>query len=249
MKKLAGFLLVFILIGGLFATAAAAYSVCTTCETIDDQFACEICTMNYDLAHGHIHQLIVLMGGDPTVDDWAQTFPEFYGGIKFNDQGNLVVGININADDLHTPLYDAVREFFNERDIIVAYTQYSSNETAAVMDYMTAHFLADERPEVFDYMTGFGLGFARIQVWFYEGNQAQYEMDELIALFRETISDADMFEFEWGGAFRSWEDVQPYYLAAQSYPQHLCVVLLIALAVAVASIAVSLVTLLRRKKA
>jgi|GEM_PF-3490996 len=249
MKKIITIALALVLALSLFAASAAATnSACTTCVTLDDRFACEVCTLHYNLAHGHIHQLIVLMGGNPRVMDHEQILPEFYGGAKFDTFFNLVVGINVNADDRDTPLYHAVREFIAVRNIIVEYTQYSSNEFAAVMEYMNAHWLADERPEISNYIGTFGLGFVHISVGFFEDYQEQFEMDELIAMFRETISDADMFEFEWSGRPIVWPlmpdsdqgSLQAWWLGH--------VLVAVSMAVALASIAISVVVLLRKRK-
>jgi len=222
MKKLVSVLLALVLGLGVFAVGASAAIVNPS----------------------NINQLITLMGGDPYVSDWEQTLPEFYGGAKFQG-GHLVVGINVNADDRHTPLYYAVREFIAERDILVEYMQYSSNEFAAIMDYMNAHLLADERPEIFEYLVSYGLGFGLITVRFYEGHQEDYTMDDLITMFRETISDADMFAFEWSGAF-GWPSLR--IIQRDASTTLLYVVLFAAMVLGAASIVISVIVLVRGKK-
>ena len=114
---------------------------------------------------------------------------DYFGGIRFNDDGILVVSVLPEAFDDAASI-TAIEEML-EVGIIVETVEFSQSDLTGVINALNAMaddiFHGDERSSV----TGWGQGASnRITVWLHPYNEAE------IARFRAEIMDSPMIQFE-----------------------------------------------------
>jgi len=120
-------------------------------------------------------------------------YPDFYGGVYYNADGNMVLLIVESATSRDSVQYDLIRNFVNEENIIVEYVEFSYAELHAVMDILNAILLSDDRPEAFENVTSHALDTRNNTI---EVRWLVYAYSEAeIARFRETVLDSPMLTF------------------------------------------------------
>ena len=118
-------------------------------------------------------------------------YPDFYGGVYYNEDGNMVLLIVEEATSTDTTQYNLVRNFTAAEDIIIEYVEFSYIEINAVMDTLDAMFFSNDRPEAFDNVTSHALDTKNNTI---EVRLLVYNEDE-ITRFRETVLDSPVISF------------------------------------------------------
>ena len=88
---------------------------------------------NLDQAHENDEALMALF---PKNESGEPVYPDFIGGIYYNDDGNMVVQMVTDAQTNDVDLRTAVDNLIAERNIIVEYVEFSHNEISASRNYM-----------------------------------------------------------------------------------------------------------------
>ena len=118
-------------------------------------------------------------------------YPDFIGGIYYNDDGNMVVQMVTDAQLGNTELMNAVDNFIEEKDIIVEDVQFSYNEIKATMDALETLYFADDRPDTFENVDSIAEDTLN--------NRVEIRMricnEEEIARFKETALNSPMIGF------------------------------------------------------
>ncbi|MCL1880626.1 MAG: hypothetical protein FWF76_00420 [Oscillospiraceae bacterium] len=126
------------------------------------------------------------------LSDFERVYPDFIGGIYYNENDDLVVQIVEGI----VP-YDSVSKFLSENEtIIVENVAFSKNELNTTIEYLNKLFLCDNSPEAFDNVLGFGINTIDncidIEMFIYNTNE--------ITHFRENILDSPVFSFIQGSS-------------------------------------------------
>ena len=116
-------------------------------------------------------------------------YPDFIGGIYYNDDGNMVVQLVTDAQTSDVDLRTAVDNLIAERNIIVEYVEFSHNEITATMDTLAA--ITNERPDIFDHIDSIAEDTSnnRVEIRMRDCNE------EEIAWFRENVFDSPILSF------------------------------------------------------
>lgn len=132
-----------------------------------------------------------LMALFPKNESGEPVYPDFIGGIYYNDDGNMVVQLVTDAQTNDVDLRTAVDNLIAERNIIVEYAEFSHNEISATMDTLNALYLADDRPDAFDNVDSIAESTSnnRIEIRMRVCNE------EEIARFKETVLDSPILSF------------------------------------------------------
>ena len=145
---------------------------------------------NYGQAQAYHGQLMSFF----TKDSGGEiVYPDFVGGIYYNDEGNFVLQIVEGYASKDAGLYERVKGFTAQSNgMIIEQVAYSYNEIHALMDTLNAMYLADDSPEAFGNVVSFGEDTV--------GNRVVMNLavcsEEEIARFRDTVSDSPMIGFE-----------------------------------------------------
>ena len=171
-------LLAALLIMAAFATVQV-FSIANEAETEDSSM--HLC--NLEQARVNDEQLVSFF----ELGRYGEiVYPDFIGGIFYNEDGNMVLQIVRNAAR-SSEQYNLVSEFANATDdIIVEHVNFSQNEINAVMAILDAYWQAEERPEVFDNIDSYHMDTInnRVEVWLRVYNEAE------INRFRDTVLDS-----------------------------------------------------------
>ena len=143
---------------------------------------------NLDQAHENDDALMALF---PKNELGEPVYPDFIGGIYYNDDGNMVVQLVTDAQTSDVELRTAVDNLIAERNIIVEYVEFSHNEISATIDTLNAIYFSEDRPDAFDNVDEFGVDTL--------GNRVEICMrvcsEEEIARFKETVLDSPILSF------------------------------------------------------
>ena len=143
---------------------------------------------NLDQAHENDEALMALF---PKNESGEPVYPDFIGGIYYNDDGNMVVQMVTDAQPDDTELLAAVEDFIEERDIIVENVEFSHSEIKATMDTLETLYFADDRPDAFDNVESIAEDTLNNRV---EIRMLVYNEEE-IARFKETALNSPMIGF------------------------------------------------------
>jgi hypothetical protein len=137
---------------------------------------------------------------DPQGND-ESTYPEFIGGIYYNDDGNMVVQIVDNAASKASAQTKLEQVFSEEDGVIQEYVEFSYNEIRATMDTLNALYLSNNCPATFDNVDSFAEDTINNRI---EVRLAIYNEEE-ITRFKETIFDSPTIGFvQSQGQFQNW---------------------------------------------
>jgi len=145
---------------------------------------------NLAQAHENRDQLFSVFAGNSRNQDGEEpNYPDFIGGIYFNDPGNMVLQI-VNNSSGRSSINDFLREAEN---VIVEYVDFSQNELNAILDVLDSYRFAidDVRPEVFNNIDWYALDTINNRV---EVHLRVYNERE-IARFRDTVLDSPAIYF------------------------------------------------------
>lgn len=130
-----------------------------------------------------------LMALFPKNESGEPVYPDFIGGIYYNDDGNMVVQLVTDAQTSDVDLRTAVDNLIAERNIIVEYVEFSHNEISTTMDTLAA--ITNERPDIFDRVDSIAEDTLN--------NRVEIRMrvcsEEEIAWFRENVFDSPILSF------------------------------------------------------
>ena len=133
-----------------------------------------------------------LMAIFPKDADGKRQFPDFVGGIYYNNEGNLVLQIVQEAAAKDAELYSSVEQFIAETPgIVVESAVYPHNELNAMTDTLIKIQLAGDRPEAFKNVVSFKVDTAGNGIVMSLANCSEEE----IARFQSTVSDSPMIRF------------------------------------------------------
>ena len=118
--------------------------------------------------------------------------PDFFGGMYYNDDFQLVVQLVENATPGDPALYKRVKDFLAQNNEIIAeHVIYSERELKAVMEVLDAYWTAEKRPEAFGNVDSYALDTINNRV---EVRLGIYNEEE-VARFLETVVDAPEIVF------------------------------------------------------
>lgn len=165
---------------------------------------------NLDRAHENDEALMALFSKN---ESGEPVYPDFIGGIYYNDDGNMVVQLVTDAQTSDVDLRTAVDNLIAERNIIVEYVEFSHNEISATIDTLNAIYFSEDRPDAFDNVDSFGESTSN--------NRVEVEMrvcsEEEIARFKETILDSPILSFvESSGPYETYISANEGALGLQS---------------------------------
>lgn len=144
-------------------------------------------------AYGKLDEFNRIFGGNA---DAETTYPDFVGGVYYNDEGRLVVQLVEKNTAKDPAKYEEVEAFLDaSKEVIVEYVDYSENELKAMMDILNDMYLAENRPAVFETMNSMGVDTIknRVAVQFYPYSE------EAVANFKSTVVDSPMLTYEKAG--------------------------------------------------
>lgn len=119
-------------------------------------------------------------------------YPDFVGGIYFNDDGNMVLQIVEESALENIEQFYEVDSFVKSSDgIIVEFVQYSQNELNTTIDILNCLLLSDNRPTMFDYVDSFGEDTINNRVIVRLNDYSE----EKISRFRNEIFDSSILLF------------------------------------------------------
>ena len=138
-------------------------------------------------------KLMSLFGNNMRItEDNDSVYPDFIGGIYYNDNGNMVVQIVQNAVSRDTALYGTVKNFLAEADdIIVEYVKFSYNELKAAIEVLNVSYLVSFWSEDFNNLESFGVDTRNNRIVVY----LNVYNEEEIARFKNEILDSPMISF------------------------------------------------------
>jgi len=192
MKRMAKYLAVLgmlVVLFGFSARAEDATGEFDFGEYLITEYGEEFWT-NYGRAQAYHEQLMAFFAKD---GGGEIVYPDFVGGIYYNDEGNFVLQIVEEYAAKDAELYSRVMDFAARANgMIIERVAYPYNEIHALMDTLNAMWLADDSPEAFGNVVSFGEDTVgnRVAMWL-----AVYSEEE-IARFRDTVSDSPMIGFE-----------------------------------------------------
>ncbi|MDR2525276.1 MAG: S1 family peptidase [Oscillospiraceae bacterium] len=132
-----------------------------------------------------------LMGFFPKDSAGESIYPDFIGGIYYNDDGNMVVQIVDDAVSKKSSLYNRVAAFLEEEGVITESVEFSFNELEKTMNALNKLYLAPNRPAAFDNMDSCAEDTLnnRIEVRMVACNEVE------IARFKSTVLDSPILHF------------------------------------------------------
>jgi len=119
-------------------------------------------------------------------------YPDFLGGIYYNDENYMVVQIVEDAETKDANLYSSFNSFIAEEgDILIEYVRFSYNEINAAMDELNDFYLEANRTEAMKNINFFGVDIInnRIEIHLYV-----YSEEEM-ARFRNEVLDSPIISF------------------------------------------------------
>ena len=187
-KKYLAFFAVLVLVATLFSVGAFALAGENNVhEELISEFGEEY-FINLEQARANDANLMSFFARNRLGD---RIYPDFYGGVYYNDDGNMVLLIVEEAASQGSAQYNLVRNFVIEENIIVEYVEFSYTEVNAVMDTLDTMFLSDDRPEAFENVTSHALDTKNNTV---EVRLLVYSEEE-ITRFRETVLNSPILTF------------------------------------------------------
>jgi len=144
---------------------------------------------NYARAHANAAALEALFPKDRSGEP---IYPDFIGGIYYNDDHNMVLQLVESAKAKDPAQYSRVENFLAQADgIIVEHVDFSDNELNAVMDTLDSFWLTKNKPDVFDNVDTYKKDTInnRVEIWLRNYNERE------IARFREVALDSPMLIF------------------------------------------------------
>jgi hypothetical protein len=150
--------------------------------------------------HGQAQRLhdrlmgLMFTADEIALSDFERVYPDYIGGLYYNDSGRLVVQITEGSS-----VDEEVEAFLSANAaIIVRQVEFSHNELMNTMDALNEMFLADDSPAAFDNVCSYALSTSqnRVVMWLKVFGERE------VAAFRESISDSPLIVFEQsrGGA-------------------------------------------------
>ena len=183
MKRM-GFLMVLVLLSTLYIFSIGV-SAMDVNEFLIEKYGEEFMA-NLNQAHENDEALMALF---PKNESGEPVYPDFIGGIYYNDDGNMVVQLVTDAQTNDVELRTAVDNLIAERNIIVEYVEFSHNEISATMDTLAT--ITNERPDIFDCIDSIAEDTLnnRVEIRMRDCNE------EEIAWFRENVFDSPILSF------------------------------------------------------
>ncbi|MCL1880625.1 MAG: S1 family peptidase [Oscillospiraceae bacterium] len=159
-------------------------------ETTFQELAIEIDELEETLEE--LADMVEEFANDDFMESSENVYPDFVGGIYYDDDGNMVLQIVEDFALENEEQFQQVEEFLAETDdIIVEFVEFSQNELTATMDALNAMFLAEDSPEAFNNVSAFGADCINNSI---EVHLKDYSEAEIIH-FRETILDSLVLVF------------------------------------------------------
>ena len=121
-------------------------------------------------------------------------YPDFIGGIYYNEDGNMVLQI-VDDSTLSRAMSDQYNLVMSQLEdltgIVIEYVQFSYNELNSTMDILNDMFLGNNRPVAFDNVDSFALDTVnnRVEV------RLRIYNEEKIIQFRSTVIDLPIIVF------------------------------------------------------
>ncbi|MCL2532157.1 MAG: S1 family peptidase [Oscillospiraceae bacterium] len=114
-------------------------------------------------------------------------YPDFFGGMYFNDDGNLVLHIVDDTNSARSAQYNAVIDFALDEDIIVEYVDFALTDLSALNEILRAFFLENGASNI----SRFGVDVIKNRVVIY----LEKMTEDTITHFREIVMDSPLIYF------------------------------------------------------
>lgn len=140
---------------------------------------------------GRVDDLEALLPDLGTHSSGNPIYPDYIGGIYYDDAYNLIVQI-VKDEAAKDPEYSRIEDFLVKADrIIIEYVLFPENELYAVMEYLDSLWTAEQRPDVFERIDGCALDTInnRVEIRLSEYNEAD------IVQFRASVLDSPVLAF------------------------------------------------------
>jgi len=119
-------------------------------------------------------------------------YPDFFGGIYYTPEGNMVLQIVQDYASRNLAQYSLVRDFLTTAEgVIVEYVDFSYNEINATMDFLGAMMVSEGRSEALNNVQTIAVDTSNNKVIIWLHNYSE----EAVAYFRETVINSQFITF------------------------------------------------------
>jgi len=134
-------------------------------------------------------------------------YPDFIGGVYYNDDGNMVLQIVESATTRDDIEYSRIEGFIAEANgLIIEYVEFSYNELICVMDALNDLYLAQRSPQAFENVSSYGIDTRdnKVEVQLLELNAEQ------LSQFRNDVFDSPIIVFmQSPDSAQTWTTANP----------------------------------------